>query len=191
MKKYIYLIAGGMFLGAGIAFANLSGLGADPITVMYDGVSTFFNVSIGTASWLVSIMTIIIVFFIDKEELGIGTLVTPFITKLGIDLIFKLGIETKFNLNLIFNKILFFSIGLSLIALGVGVIIRQDKGKGNNDAFITALANIFDKQYYQVRFIVDLFYLIAGAILGGKITIGTLISTIVLGKMIEYVVNFP
>ena len=122
---------------------------------------------------------------IDKNQVGIGTLITPLLTKLGIDISQYIKVAEN---GIIVG--LFFIIGLILMAIGIAVIIRVDLGKGSNDALISGIASKLNRKYYEIRWILDGVYLIVGLYLGGSVTIGTLISIIALGKFIDYFAKF-
>ena len=184
-NKILGVLVGGTLVGVGIGICNLTGLGADPLTVFYVGFAKHFNMSVSNASWIIAFLSILLVLVIDKCQIGVATFIIPFLTKLGIEFAGYL------NSNHIDRYMYFyFILGLLVLALGIATTIRANMGKGSNDALISSVANKTDKKYFQIRWIIDLIYLGIGILLGGSFTIGTIISIIILGRMINYFTDF-
>lgn len=184
-KNIIRMLIGGVLVGSGIGICNATGFGADPLTVLYAGYSKYFNVSISNASWIVAFISVILALLIDKNQIGIATFITPFLTKFGIELSERFSVFSSKDLS-----VFFFLIGILTIALGIATTIRSNLGKGSNDALISAIAFRLNRNYFEIRWILDILYLVLGVLMGGAFTVGTVVSIIVLGKIIEYFTNF-
>lgn len=74
----ILAIVGIILVGTGVAFNAAAALGNDPIGIVYDGIRNAADLSaeqLGTASNIVNIVLVILVFFLDKHYVNIGTFI--------------------------------------------------------------------------------------------------------------------
>lgn len=184
LRRVAFLVLGAAFNGFAIGLCHRSGWGADAITVFYGGVSSAFSISVGLASTCTAIGLLILAGIVDWRQLGIGTLITPFFTQIGID----------FALSIIPNQqgflsILMFSVGLLLMSISIATMIDANLGKFSYDALILGLVNKTKQPFHMIRWICDILLLIGGMVLGGTVTIGTFIAIFVLGKLIPFFTN--
>lgn len=182
--QILKVCVGSFLSGLGIAYCMLSGYGADPITVFFDGVNKATGMNVGTISNLTLLVLATGAFFVDKKQVGIGTFLTPFFMKFGID--YGMG------LNLMHGgwmDIMWFIIGVFVIAIGIAMAISAEIGQQGTDALILGLAKKYGTQYYVIRWITDGSFLVIGLILGGKLTWGTVIATLLLGRIITFFLN--
>lgn len=181
-QRMIILLVGLFLMGISIALCSKTGWGADPITVLYDGIAKSLHVTLGIASVIVAIGMVVITFILDRKQLGIGTLVSPFIIQMGIDIAFPLiNIPSNQMINF-----LFFLLGLLGLSLGISMTICADVGKGSYDALLISLSNLFNKEYTIVRWIIDAVLIGLGLCLHGSLTAGTIVAILLLGKCITF-----
>lgn len=179
--RCIILMFGAFVTGIAIGICNRSGLGADSITVFYDGVSKAASISVGDASQWTAIIMIFLAVLVDWHQLGVGTLLTPLMTKYGIELAMRvLSLQTGFN------GVLYFMLGITLIALGIAIMVTMNLGKSSYDALLLGLVHRMNQSYSVIRWTFDSLLLITGYLLGGSVTIGTFIAIWYLGKVIPY-----
>ena len=73
MKKIIIFWIGSIIAAYGITLAMYAGFGGATLAVLWQGISKTFHISIGMASMIVAVVMIIFVFFYDRSQLHIGT----------------------------------------------------------------------------------------------------------------------
>ena len=56
-------------MGAGVAIAVCGRQGADPLAVVWDGMSNVFTITVGQANIVLNIVLFIIAFLLDKNNL--------------------------------------------------------------------------------------------------------------------------
>lgn len=176
------LLIGSFLMGISIALCSRTGWGADPITVLYDGISKSLHVSLGSASIIVALCMIILTFMLDKRQLGLGTLLSPFIIQLGIDLAYPLVYIPSNQ----FITFILFLLGLLGLSFGISMTICADIGKGSYDALLISLSNLFNKEYTIIRWGVDALLIGLGVCLNGSLTAGLLVAILCLGKCITF-----
>lgn len=168
-------------MGLGVAVAIHGGHGTDPLATFWEGLSIKLPITVGQANFLVSILLIIISIFIDRKQLNIGTIINPLVAGFSTDLFLIIFNSSNFLLPELMQSI----IGVILLGIGVGTYTVSNLGKGAYDAVTFSLCRKLKLSFYKVRMIFDLFFLIAGYALGGKIGIATIFAVLCLGAIIQ------
>ncbi len=182
MRRVIRLIVGSIVMGGGIAIAMKGGFGVDPMALFWEGIHIQTGMSYGTANLLVSGVIILMLFFIDRSQLGIGTIVNSVLVSLSMDLISLLPLESELFLIRLFLLL----IGLVLLAGGIVYYGSANFGRGAFDGLIFGIVN---KTKYSIRMIrssFDLILVILGMLLGAKLSLGPIISVLTIGYMMQF-----
>lgn len=185
LTRILLICLGNIIAGIGNAICIRSGLGADPLNVLYQGTAIAFQVSEGTASLIDAGVMILVVLILCPRELGIGTILSLLVFSRGFDWGMAFVPECLwFPAN--YGVMLF---GLCVIAFGLAVTIYANFGKSAYDALIFSLMNKTKLEYYKIRWGLDLLFLVTGVLLGGRMTPATIIAVIVTGKIITFFVQ--
>ena len=182
MRRVIRLIVGSIVMGGGIAIAMKGGFGVDPMALFWEGIHIQTGMSYGTANLLVSGVIILMLFFIDRSQLGIGTIVNSVLVSLSMDLISLLPLESELFLIRLFLLL----IGLVLLAGGIVYYGSANFGRGAFDGLIFGIVN---KTKYTIRMIrssFDLILVILGMLLGAKLSLGPIVSVLTIGYMMQF-----
>ena len=182
MRRVIRLIVGSIVMGGGIAIAMKGGFGVDPMALFWEGIHIQTGISYGTANLLVSGVIILMLFFIDCSQLGIGTVVNSVLVSLSMDLISLLPLESELFLIRLFLLL----IGLVLLAGGIVYYGSANFGRGAFDGLIFGIVN---KTKYSIRMIrssFDLILVILGMLLGAKLSLGPIVSVLTIGYMMQF-----
>ncbi|WP_281627786.1 hypothetical protein [Traorella massiliensis] len=182
MRRVIRLIVGSIVMGGGIAIAMKGGFGVDPMALFWEGIHIQTGMSYGTANLLVSGVIILMLFFIDRSQLGIGTVVNSVLVSLSMDLISLLPLESELFLIRLFLLL----IGLVLLAGGIVYYGSANFGRGAFDGLIFGIVN---KTKYSIRMIrssFDLILVILGMLLGAKLSLGPIVSVLTIGYMMQF-----
>ena len=75
--------------------------------------------------------------------------------------------------------------GLELLALGTWLYMKSALGSGPRDALMVALARKFNRSAGACRAVVDVLVTVIGFFLGGPVGVGTIISAVGLGPLIN------
>ena len=181
LRILIYVLSS-FGLGLAVGLCYQTGWGADPITVFFDGLNKVFKISLGTANTLTALVMITIVFFIDKKQLGLGTIITPFAVQFGIDY----GMVWFPALTDFYIRCLGLIIGFIALGFFIAVNISCDIGQGSYDALVLSLVKVFKKTYSFFRWIIDGTLLLTGYLMGGKVSIANFLAFIVMGKIVDF-----
>ena len=182
MRRVIRLIVGSIVMGGGIAIAMKGGFGVDPMALFWEGIHIQTGMSYGTANIVVSGVIILMLFFIDRSQLGIGTVVNSVLVSLSMDLISLMPLESELFLIRLFLLL----IGLVLLAGGIVYYGSANFGRGAFDGLIFGIVN---KTKYSIRMIrssFDLILVILGMFLGAKLSLGPIVSVLTIGYMMQF-----
>lgn len=182
IRRFFIVILGSIIMSLGISFYLKAGYGADPLSVFISGLANKIGVSYGQASASFMLMLAVLIFFLDKKRLGIGTILNAILV--GFFVYFFMLFDIYALLSAAYAPVILVA-GIVVTGIGLGVYISAGLGEGASDAMMIFLHNKFNLQIRWVRMIMDLFYLILGALLGGQLGIGTVLSMLFTGIIID------
>ena len=173
--------------GIGVGFANCAVLGLDSIGILYDGIRNVLGFSsdmLGVASFIVSGILIVFLFFAARKYVSLGTLIHTiaygsFVT---VGMIIYNAIISD---NIMFIRILFCVIGYLLLYVGIGIYIAIDIGVDAFTGIVLYLADITHIEMKYVKIAFDIALLIIGAILGGTLGVASFVTMVVAGPLIN------
>ena len=184
--RIIILFAGLVVAHLGVSLFLLADLGSDPFNVMIQGLSRMMDIGFmthGNTHMAISILIIIILLFVDKSYIKIGTLICMFCGGPIIDL-FNLVLgnlitpESHIALRIVCN-----ALGCVILACGMSVVIKSEAGTGPNDLVGVVISDKLHKKFSIVRMCVDGCFLLLGWLLGGAVGIGTIICLFLVGPV--------
>jgi len=175
----IMLVIGLFLFGLGEAILIASDSGVSPWTVLAQGISKMTNVSIGEATFLISIS--ILLFWIPLRQIpGIGTILNVIIIASAIDLTLPyLPHPENFLL-----KILQASLGILVVGIGSGIYLSCNLGPGPRDGLMVGLQQITNKSIPIIRTFIELSAVISGWFLGGIVGMGTILFVFGIGPCV-------
>lgn len=186
MVNVLLLLFGLLIMSFGIAMYLKAGLGANPLTTLTDGISKTFNISVGRASQTIMIFVAIVVFFIDRKRIGIGTIANAVLTGLFINLFMNIHFHQP---SLLF-EIAILIIAILAFAVGLAMYVSAGLGEGAVDAFMIIIRDRFKVNLKNARIILDIALVVLGIILGGSVGIGTVLGTLLTGLIMSRTINF-
>lgn len=180
-KRILLTIIGIMILGAGVAPAIKAGLGTSSLDVLIELISKNIGISVGRITFFAQMIMVIVSLILYPKNIGIGTVMALILTQFPIDLVYSLTPSSEvFYINL-----LMVIIGTILTSLGSALIIHAGLGMGTYEALTFSISYHFDIKYLYVKYTLDAVFLIILIIFKGRIGVGTIISYLFIGKLIE------
>ncbi len=179
---------GGVFLCAiAVGFFKCSLFGVDPFQCFAQGSwGRFFgSLSYGTYYMGISLIMLVIDFFLDKHYIGIATFINLFLT----------GYIVDFAANTIQELAPNPGIGLRIVMLLIAVVVMcfasslymtSDLGVSVYDAIPIVISNRTKKQFRFCRIGCDFICVAIGTVCGLMPGIGTIITAFFMGPLIEY-----
>ncbi len=179
LTTLIMLVIGLFLFGLGEAIIIGSGSGVSPWTVLAQGISSKTNLSVGMATFLISIF--ILIFWVPLKQIpGIGTIFNAIIIASAIDL--TLGFIPKPEL--IYLKILQASFGILIVGIGSGIYLASNLGPGPRDGLMIGLQQKTNTSIPLIRTIIEITAVTVGWFLGGIVGIGTILFVFGIGPCV-------
>ena len=183
-KKIFICTLGIFFLGISGAINIKTALGADPITVFYEGLSKFLHSDIGITINVLNAILTAIIFFIEKKYVHLGTLI--YVLALGPFVQFGIWAYDMFNIpDIMVVRIIISLIGCFIAFIGLGMYISIDIGIDPWSAVSVIINKKSGISFAKVRFVQDALTLIAGVLMGGVVGIITIFCVLCGGPLIQ------
>lgn len=173
------LFFGLIIFGLGDSLLIQSNLGNAPWSVLAQGLAKTFHSEIGIFTFIIS--AIVLLLWIPlREKPGFGTLSNIVLIagaiQFGIDFI-PVATNTLIGLLYIFG-------GIALVGAGSSLYITCGLGPGPRDGLMTALHHRSGIRVGRVRLAIEGTVLILGALLGGRLGVGTALFALLIGQSI-------
>ena len=179
IKTLLMLILGLFIFGLGEAIIIGSSSGVSPWTVLAQGLAIRLNLSIGMATFFISV-AILILWIPLKQFPGIGTILNAIIIASAINLTLPYIPNPEF----LTYKILQACIGILTVGLGSGVYLACNLGPGPRDGLMVGLQKITNLSIPSIRTIIEFIAVISGWLLGGIVGIGTIFFVVGIGPCV-------
>ncbi len=174
-----FLIFGLIIFGLGEGLLILSTTGNSPWSVLAEGISLNSSLSIGAATFFVSVGVLFFWIFL-KQKPGLGTIFNIIVIAGMID--FTLSyFQPPSSL---FTKYLLAVLAVILVGLGSGIYLVANLGPGPRDGLMTGLTKTTNLPIALVRAFLEITVVIIGWYLGGTVGAGTLIFAFGIGPCV-------
>ena len=175
-RRLLRLVAGIAVSSLGIVLMLQANVGLEPWSVLQQGLTLVLPISYGLAAAI----GLAVLF---GESFGVGTIVN--IIGCGVCIDAMLALDWVPQLHSLPGGIAMLLAGLELLALGTWMYMRSALGAGPRDALMIALARKSGRSAGFCRVCVDILVTVSGFLLGGQFGIGTVISALGLGSLIN------
>ncbi|WP_455718024.1 YczE/YyaS/YitT family protein [Anaerosporobacter sp.] len=187
-KRILIAVIGIFFVGLGVAFNAGTLFGNDPIAILYDGMRSLLGMrpeELGLISNAVNVGMIVILFFVGKKHINIGTLI--YILPFGFFISIGTNIyNAVINQDSIVQRVFAAVIGCTATYLGVALFIVADIGL---DPFTGVVMVIKDKigwSFRKTKICFDMTMVLLGYLCGGKLGVITVITIATAGPTIQF-----
>ena len=185
-KEILMVIVGSMMMGASIDLFVQADFGLDPLSLFQAGLGRVLHLSLGTTSQVLMISIIILLFFIDRKRIGIGSILNSVLVGAFIKW-FSPVICTGGGTAA--GRLLCLLAGLILMGVGIGTYVAAGLGEAGMDAMMMYLSGKLKKNVNVTRITIDILLSITGFLLGAKLGGATVVSMLVNGYMIQFTIE--
>ena len=183
--KTLFLLCLGLIIfGFGEGLLIISTIGASPWNVLHQGLALNLGLSVGTWAFLVSLIVLLLWFFLD-EKIGMGTILNFIIIAIMIDLTIFFCKAPE----LWINQFLLSVISVLMVGLGSGIYLIARLGPGPRDGLMTGLQKKTDFSIAQIRAVIEIIVVTCGWLLGGTVGFGTLLYALGIGPAVAIGLN--
>ena len=176
-----FLILGLIIFGFGEGLLILSTTGNSPWSVLAEGISKNSKLSIGAATFLVSVSVLFLWIFL-RQKPGLGTIFNIIIISGMIDVTLYFFDPPSSNI----LKYLLAIFSVMLVGIGSGIYLVANLGPGPRDGLMTGLTKITNLPIALVRACLEISVVIVGWYLGGTVGVGTLIFAFGIGPCVAF-----
>ena len=176
-----FLIFGLIIFGFGEGLLILSTTGNSPWSVLAEGISKNSKLSIGAATFLVSVSVLFLWIFL-KQKPGLGTIFNIIIISGMIDVTLYFFDPPSSNI----LKYLLAIFSVMLVGIGSGIYLVANLGPGPRDGLMTGLTKMTNLPIALVRACLEISVVIVGWYLGGTVGMGTLIFAFGIGPCVAF-----
>ena len=179
LSSLFFLILGLILFGLGEGLLIVSNSGASPWSVLAQGISLNIDLSIGTTTFLVSIV-VLILWIPLKQKPGIGTILNAIIISIMIDVCIKF-VPTPENY---LYQIILAVLAVLTVGIGGGIYLVANLGPGPRDGLMVGLQKKTNLPIAVVRALLEISAVSIGWFLGGTVGIGTLLFAFGIGPAV-------
>lgn len=184
-KRILFTFFGVMLMGVGVGFFSYSMLGVDPFQVFARGTATLFPLSFGTYYTLLNLVLLVIMFFMNRQKIGLGTI-------LNMLFLGYISQYTEALLRLLLPspslliRSLALAVGILIVCFSMSLYIAADLGVSTYDVMAITIDERTRIPFRFARIGTDLICVGVGYLLGGTVGVGTLISAFFMGPIISF-----
>ena len=179
LSTSFFLIFGLAIFGLGEGLLILSTTGNSPWSVLAEGISNTTSLSIGTATFFISVSVLFLWIFI-KQKPGLGTIFNIIIIAGMIDITLNFFDAPSS----VWMKYFLAIFSVLLVGLGSGIYLVANLGPGPRDGLMTGLTKLTNLPIALVRAFLEISAVLAGWYLGGTVGVGTLIFAFGIGPCV-------
>lgn len=187
IKRCLDALIGILLIGTGVAFNAMASLGNDPVGIFYDGIRSLLGLSqtqLGMASNIVNAALIVVLFFIGRKYVNIGTFI--YILPYGLCVNIGTSIYTQlFTIDSLEMKILASAIGCLLLYTGVAIYIVMDIGMDPMTGVAMVIRDKLHWDFKKAKWLFDGTMTLLGILFGGKLGVITVVTMLAGGPLIQ------
>lgn len=165
-------------------------LGSAPMATFCDGVHSLLGISYGTAYMVVNALLLVVLFFLNRRYINVGTALCVVAIGPFVNLFTALlaGFDVAgWNVAL---RVLCTVAGTTLMGIGLGLYVAVDRGFGALEGLVKFLCDRRGYAYSKAKIAQDLILVAGGIVLHAKWGIGTLVAIVLTGPMLERSLSF-
>ena len=179
LKRVLILFFGLTIFGIGDAFVVQSNIGNAPWTVFAQGLSLKSGLGLGWTTFVTGFV-VLLLWIPLKERPGFGTLANIAIISAAI----QFGVDHLPLQSTFFGGLVSALFGIALVGVGSSLYITCGLGPGPRDGAMTGIHQRTGIRVGRVRMGIEVSVLIVGALLGGKIGLGTALFALLIGQAV-------
>lgn len=184
VPRFLIYFFGLLTMALGIVLILKANLGATPWDVLHVGLYYQFGLTIGSWSIIVGLFILAVSALLTKKIPQIGAFLNMLTVGIFIDMyLFLPFLHTPDSL---IGKAIMFLLGLVIMCYGMGFYISPKLGAGPRDSLMLALTNMTGWKVRNIRGTMEIIVLIIGWLLGGPVSWGTLVLSILIGPMFGF-----
>jgi uncharacterized membrane protein YczE len=182
--RYLGLVFGLFLCAAGIVALLESRLGLSPWDVLHQGLAKHTPLAFGTANIAVGVAVLGLSVLLGAR-IGPGTVANAILIGGFIELLVHVPAVDALSDTSLGTRIALLVAGIALMAVGSAFYLGASLGAGPRDSLMLALALRSGRRIGIVRTLLESSAVVAGALMGGTVGIGTIAFALLIGPALE------
>lgn len=184
--RLCFLTLGLIIAHLGVTLFLISDLGTDTFTVFASGISHTTGISVGLCHSGIQCILIVLMILFTKGYIKTGSFICCVLGGPIIDIFNWLLGRFVSSASPMPIRFITMTLGCVVLSIGMALVIASDAGTGPNDLVAVILTDKLKKfQFRTVRICCDLFFIIAGFLLGGTVGVGTIVAAFLVGPIVQ------
>lgn len=186
IKRVVIMLLAVAFIGFALSLLVRANMGTDSCPCMNLGISSKLGIRFGVMQLIINIVMLIILIFVDKSLIGIGTIGNMVIVGFAADFFKEIYSRYFPGHDAMWVSVLLMLAGTVLLSIGVSLYFSSNLGVAPYDS----LAFIMNKKtkipFKWCRVSIDVTALVIGWMLGSAVGVGTIVIALTLGPQITF-----
>lgn len=184
-KRILMTVLGVLLVGISIGFFKLANWGTDPFTVFCNGLANIFHTTYGNIFLGVSVILFITIWIINKHLFGLATIFTMFGIGFIVDFTSHI-LNARFVNPGIPARTFFLALAIIVMCFASSLYFTANLGVSTYDSIALTVTEKMHVPFRICRIVSDFICVIIGFSFGSTIGIGTLITALFMGPLIQY-----
>lgn len=176
----LYLCIGLVLFGLGESLLITANIGVSPWVVLSQGISIVTDLTIGEATFLVS-LCVLLLWIPLRQMPGVGTVLNAVILALVIEFSLPLLPHPTNAWLQVIQTVL----GILIVGVGSGIYLVAHLGAGPRDGLMTGLQKVTKLPIALVRTSIEIAVVVIGWSLGGTVGLGTVMFALAIGPSVS------
>lgn len=183
VRSFIFALLGIVIMGYGIGYISKINVGADPFTAFENVLKDATGLTLGTVAAILNAIMLVIGYLLNKKNVGIATVLFMFVSKWPVDF----GYNYCYVSDNYYINLLLCVFSLFLIGLGCAFFIVSSLGANAYDSVVLGINDRLNKgdKFVIIKYITDGIFLILALIFKGPISVGTILSLLLIGPFVN------
>ncbi|MFE6073878.1 YitT family protein [Paenibacillus sp. NPDC057886] len=189
-QKVAPFLIGILLLSLGITCMIKANLGVSPFDALLVGLHDNVGLTVGSWEIIIAFLMILLNSLLIKQKPAFAGLITSFVVGIGIDLWLLLFTIVPEPSSWIY-QFFFFIIGLTLSGLGTAIYLEAQVYRIPIDHTMLILQGLLKKGVFFTRTLIYLCFLLLAVSIDGPIGVGTIVTVLLGGPILQMFMNIP
>ena len=186
VRRTVIMLIAVMIMGMGVGFFMHAAMGSDPFSTLNLGVSSKLNLSFGVWQAIFNAILLVMIVFVDRSKLGIGTIGNMLLVGFSADIMCGLlaNILPPASELGIISRVLLTVLGVLMQLVGCSFYVTCDLGMAPYDCISYIVPERTKIPFRWWRILIDVICVGTGFACGAAIGIGTLMMAFGTGPLL-------
>lgn len=190
LRDIVIISFGLMISSFGTALFYAAELGSSPMATFCDGLHNVLHISCGTANTVANMLLLVVLFFLARNYINVGTVLCVFTIGLWVNLFTPLLSDLLIREWPIALRVLCTVAGTAMMGIGLGLYVAVDRGFGALEGLVKLLCDRKKFSYTKAKVIQDIILVAGGILLSATWGIGTVIAMFLTGPVLQVSIQF-